>query len=68
METTTTTTSRDITSHRTALAAVRSYSAAQRRLYGMTLWQLPDGGYDLFPAGYPVPAGSVPRPDLWRRG
>jgi hypothetical protein len=44
--------------HRTYLAALRSMSRAQRRLYSATVWALPGGGYDIFPYGHPVPDGA----------
>ena len=44
--------------YETPAAARRSASAAQRKLYHMSVWSLPGGGYDLFPLGHPVPAGS----------
>ena len=46
------------TRHATPAAANREYSAAQRRLYKVTVFALPGGGYDSFPAGHPVPHGA----------
>ena len=48
----------EVTRHRTPLAAKRSMNAVQRRLYNARVWSLPGGGFDIFPAGHPVPAGA----------
>lgn len=47
-----------VTRHATYQSALRSMTAAQRKLYSATVWALPGGGYDLFPLGHPVPAGA----------
>lgn len=47
-----------VTRHKTYRAALMSMSAVQRKVYKATVWALPGGGYDLFPAGHPVPAGA----------
>lgn len=43
----------------TKRAALGLYSMAQRRLYSISLWCLPDGRFEAFPLGHPVPKGSV---------
>lgn len=54
------------TRFRTYQGALRSMSAAQRRLYGAVVWRLPGagtsirGGFDIFPRGHPVPMGAEP--------
>lgn len=48
-----------VTVHATPMAAKRSMSAAQRKLYNARVWALPGGGYDIFPAGHPVPLGAI---------
>lgn len=47
-----------VTVYKAPLAAKRSMSAAQRKLYHADVWSLPGGGYDLFPLGHPVPLGA----------
>jgi hypothetical protein len=45
--------------YRTVAAARRSMHPAQRKLYNAAVFELPGGGFDIFPLGHPVPAGAV---------
>ena len=52
------TTRQGTVTYQTYQGALRVYSAAQRKLYRIRVFRLPDGRFEAFPKGHPVPAGA----------